>query len=262
MFKIFSLLKFGGKGDPRRAPHAHPRRGLRYIRLQVEDLASRQLGTAKSGSDVVRGVMAVYELAQGLTDEQTRDAPSEAVACQVGCNHCCHLRVDTTPVEVVALASWLNEGRSAERVSDLRRHVGKTDDSTNELTDEARAAAGVACPLLSDGRCSAYEMRPLDCRGFESPNVEICMALSRNPGNLDLLLSRHRYQVLLRARLGLQAASRDLGLEYQTVELTAALRIALDIPDAAERWASGEVLFEGARWNSPPTTAPSPTGGR
>ena len=32
----------------------------------------------------------------------------------------------------------------------------------------------VPCPLLVEGRCSVYEVRPLICRGYNSTNVDAC----------------------------------------------------------------------------------------
>ena len=49
-------------------------------------------------------------------------------------------------------------------------------------------------------------------------------------------------------RLGLDLGSEELGLEHDTLELTTALRIALDAPDATERWLAGERLFAAAHW--------------
>jgi hypothetical protein len=50
-------------------------------------------------------------------------------------------------------------------------------------------------------------------------------------------------------RLGMDLGSEELGLEHDTLELTIALRIALDTPNAIERWLAGERLFAAARWD-------------
>ena len=45
---------------------------------------------------------------------------------------------------------------------------------------------------------------------------------------------------------GLALGLADLGCRFQIVELTAALRIALETPAAAARWLAGEDLFASA----------------
>jgi hypothetical protein len=48
---------------------------------------------------------------------------------------------------------------------------------------------------------------------------------------------------------GLRAGLSESGLQGDRVELTAALRIALEVPDAAERWRAGGVVSAPARLN-------------
>jgi hypothetical protein len=45
---------------------------------------------------------------------------------------------------------------------------------------------------------------------------------------------------------GLIAGLKDGGLRSEALELIAALSIALDQPDAGERWLAGEPVFEAA----------------
>jgi hypothetical protein len=45
---------------------------------------------------------------------------------------------------------------------------------------------------------------------------------------------------------GLARALRDHGLAWEALELTAALRAALETPDAAARYLAGEAVFRGA----------------
>jgi hypothetical protein len=56
-------------------------------------------------------------------------------------------------------------------------------------------------------------------------------------------------EVFQAMRLGLDLGVTELGLEHDTLELTSALRIVLDMPDALERWLKGERLFAAAYWD-------------
>ncbi|HMR04439.1 MAG TPA: hypothetical protein PKA88_01655 [Polyangiaceae bacterium] len=57
--------------------------------------------------------------------------------------------------------------------------------------------------------------------------------------------SRHVLKVP--ARLALQQAIADGGLDARPLELANALLIALDEPDAGARWLAGERLFDAAK---------------
>ncbi len=55
-----------------------------------------------------------------------------------------------------------------------------------------------------------------------------------------------QYRIFSEAHLGLRQGLSDLGLQSTHLELTAALRIALETPDATERWLAGEPIFRTA----------------
>jgi hypothetical protein len=56
----------------------------------------------------------------------------------------------------------------------------------------------------------------------------------------------HVLQVAGGTQLGLTQASQESGLAGDDLELTAALRIALEVPDAGARWLAGEAVFAAA----------------
>ena len=48
---------------------------------------------------------------------------------------------------------------------------------------------------------------------------------------------------------GLRSGLSEAGLTGDLLELTAALRVALTLPDGAQQWLAGQPLFAGARLN-------------
>jgi Fe-S-cluster containining protein len=106
-----------------------------------------------------------------------------AVTCRRGCSACCSQMVfDVRPIEIEALGRWLRQqGRDGEALEALRRRrdlydrtrrerprrPGESHDDWTERVALAFWALGEPCVLLdSDGRCSAYELRPTSCRSF------------------------------------------------------------------------------------------------
>jgi Fe-S-cluster containining protein len=92
----------------------------------------------------------------------------EPSACSEGCSYCCHVNVDATVGEVVAIARQLRG--DADLLERLRAHVAVV----GAMTDDDRWRAKVPCFFLSNGRCSIYDVRPLRCRAFHSYSLDAC----------------------------------------------------------------------------------------
>lgn len=76
-------------------------------------------------------------------------------ACDAGCSHCCKTTVMIHQSEADAIGEFL--GKSVQRVP--MRHP----ESIRAL-GYGDKYLGVPCPILVDGKCSAYEVRPYVCR--------------------------------------------------------------------------------------------------
>jgi Fe-S-cluster containining protein len=96
------------------------------------------------------------------------------------------------------------------------------------------------CVFLQSNRmCGIYEFRPLNCRGWTSKSRDDCASESTvTPHALVHLASQA-------VGNGLTWATAAMELEAHSYEFEAAILRALEIPDAAERWARGEQIFTG-----------------
>lgn len=164
------------------------------------------------------------------------------VQCRAGCSFCCHQNVDVTIPEAILVALQL--GNEA----DLRRDaVLAAADAFRDLDDDTRVATGKPCPLLVDNRCSVYNARPITCRSHTSPEAARCQqamaSLEAGEGPLPIVV----YETLRFLCGGEQGAirgiCRDLGLQYDMVELTQTLAAIIRDPKLIERWAAGERVF-------------------
>lgn len=104
---------------------------------------------------------------------------AQAVACQTGCDDCCHALFDLAPMEVLALAVAFKQLPRQERREALRRAEKAAriyDDAARKVLAaqseeklKLLSQARVPCPLLNKGRCILYAERPATCRLYGIP---------------------------------------------------------------------------------------------
>jgi hypothetical protein len=96
-------------------------------------------------------------------------------------------------------------------------------------------------------RCSAYPVRPLTCRGFNSRDAHQCELFAQPGGKATVPTYVPQLRLTTFVLDGMRAGLTETGLPGDLLELTAALRIAFEVPDAFDRWRAGEAVFAPAR---------------
>jgi Fe-S-cluster containining protein len=168
------------------------------------------------------------------------------VACRSGCDLCCHLRVMATPAEVFGVVDFLKAQLDPASFAAFRDRVA---DTARRLVGLPRAqvlATNLPCPVLVDGRCSAYAARPFNCRAYHSLDRDACQQSFDNPA--DTTLNHPQYGAVARVHEGVQAGHvaglADAGFDSKQYELVTALAEALDDPQARERFDRRARAFE------------------
>jgi Fe-S-cluster containining protein len=82
--------------------------------------------------------------------------------CAAGCDHCCHMALVVTPEEAEAM------GKASGR------KVRKPAPEAFVRPDDAGIAKweGTPCPMLKNGACSVYDVRPWPCRMHYSVDTD------------------------------------------------------------------------------------------
>jgi Fe-S-cluster containining protein len=205
-----------------------------------------------AGGRAVARALEVAENTGEWTEELTAEVmkrlpPPQPPACKEGCAFCCHLKVVVTAPEVIRVAEYLRAHRSEAELGAVIERVAATDARTHGMTIEQRAQAKIPCPLLVEGACSAYEVRPLVCHGGNSFSVEACeQAFNEASKDVDIPLYRPQQQNSDILRSAISNGAARSGLDGRIVEFIAALRIALEKPGASKEWARGKPAFAGA----------------
>jgi Fe-S-cluster containining protein len=105
------------------------------------------------------------------------------VACRICADPvCCDQLISTFPEEVVVIAEDLTAKFGGEEKHELSKKLLSWLEWYRTLPDEKKyrdtpyAKEKRACPLLKEGRCSVYEVRPTACRGHYALNQapEVC----------------------------------------------------------------------------------------
>ena len=169
-----------------------------------------------------------------------------AVACARGCGYCCNLRVQVQPYEAFRLAAWLRKHFDAPAVARVVERLRANERKTRELGEEMRKRTNIPCALLGDdGACTAYEARPAQCRRYHSTSVDPCKAFHADPSRDDIdsgmhpAVSHNADVIITQAR----HATREAGLNDDSVDMNIALLEALENPKSLRRWKDGKKPF-------------------
>jgi Fe-S-cluster containining protein len=196
-----------------------------------------------------RSPQAVYDAVDGavtLADSFMQRSPTDpaSLACKQGCDHCCHRPVGTSAPTVLRIAAAIRKESSESEFASALARVVALDEKTHGAAWTPKERPPHACAFLVAGACSIYASRPFVCRAWNSADAEACRrALGQDSVEMRFdLFQRTTFSAIEK---GLQAALQANGLDAQDLEFTAAIRVAMENPDACERWLAGEAVFAG-----------------
>ncbi|WP_376695092.1 YkgJ family cysteine cluster protein [Wenzhouxiangella sp. EGI_FJ10305] len=213
------------------------------IRMRVAQESLEETGRAmRQGSG--RGL----RQAQRVVESQTRRLPPAdrgPLACEAGCDFCCHLRVMATAPEVFALLDYLRGSLHREAFARFEQRAEETDQRLRDLDSDDILRTNIPCPALVKGRCSGYAGRPLNCRSYHSTSKAACEDSFNHPEDLDR--GHPQIKALAQVHEGSQAgflsALERAGYDARQYELATALAEAMRDPEARKRMEAGERVF-------------------
>lgn len=137
-------------------------------------LAAQPLGAAIPITPTEKFVTGVYASVDAAASGEVDRLLSEdgiTPSCKRGCWHCCRCYILTNVAEAHALAQYVKRDMSANQIHDLRMRTQQWHAWDNSRPGRYPADKGTdladyihRCPLLVDGACSAYPVRPVVCR--------------------------------------------------------------------------------------------------
>ncbi|MGC4093911.1 MAG: YkgJ family cysteine cluster protein [Polyangiaceae bacterium] len=210
--------------------------------------------TAESASAIAEQAMAGTSK---LVDGFLARATDRQVACGAGCSHCCYQSVSVSAPEAFAIYDYLQGALSPDQLVELSRRIVATDERTRGLAAEQRLSPDLPCPFLEGTQCSIYAVRPLPCRGMNSLDATACERALHDvevrarylDGTAPLPCFVEPIRAFHAVSAGMQLALHQFfGLHAEPLELTAAMRVLFDTPDAVRAsWLAGNDPFHAAR---------------
>jgi hypothetical protein len=204
------------------------------------------IGISRTGTAVLDLASQVNALADQLISQfELHNRLPHAIVCRPGCTPCCYNQVEVTPPEALLIGYFVAQNFSAEDLVALKKKVTaachrKLGKSKKKL---ARLRAKLPCPLLVEGRCSVYQVRPLVCRAMHSFDAQVC-AQELQGGKLGPgTYYAHRYEFVWSISSGIQNGCRDLCCQTGILDLDNALQSCFAQSDLIDRWVSGLQVF-------------------
>jgi Fe-S-cluster containining protein len=218
--------------------------------LACRDAASRlthdSLENVISVQSLVRGasdVAAFADEAIGIVQSEYRPH----LDCREGCSYCCQKPgVLVTIPEILRILDTVRATCDDDAMLELRQRANAYAGAIDGHDFNESTNASVPCPLLEDGRCTVYAVRPLVCRGYNSTRVDACRQASVDH-SAGVPIFAMLKDVTDGATVGASQTLEAHGVNDALVDLGTALQIALsagsDFPEAV---ASGSRVLSAA----------------
>src|SRR5262245_24905467 len=197
------------------------------------------------------------EIQQGATRAMLPLAAEADIEHRVPCPDEGQGMIGVTVPEVLEIADYIRQ--TATRAERTRIHAVAVENARKmgEFGDTQISGAEKPCPLQGDDRfCCVYSARPLHCRPLHAGVIARRLGLQAGAGaDQNSTWASHQETVERGALEGLTEGLQAAGLDANLYELNSALVIALETPDADQRWMRGEDVFASCSRCSAPARA-------
>ena len=191
-------------------------------------------GTEVSGTDIrvtsqedfVNSVYSSVDKTSALRLDQLRNEDGIVPTCKLGCCHCCRYHILINIAEIHTMVQYIKRELSKNQINGLRVRTQQWHAWDNSRPDrhpsvkieeqEDFSTYVHCCPLLVDGACSVYPVRPVVCRThYVSSPSSLCFA-TKDPESTEdppvaitsVLTATSSFSRPIRARI------EKTGLEY------------------------------------------------
>ena len=171
------------------------------------------------------------------------------MACRDGCSHCCNIWTDAYAPEILFVAKQLPASSETQASSIIK----DTGEFSANVSFEQRDKLPIPCPLLIDNSCSAYRIRPLNCRTAVSLDADACRMAFIEGQDIEIPVPPGWANLGQIYSMSLKGAIFHAGLACEPYEWNSALKLASENSQLEQQWLSGKDVF-----GHVPVAAPRP----
>lgn len=113
------------------------------------------------------------------------ESKNQSPDCKKGCSWCCYQPVFALSYELDILHEYLERNFAAKEMEAVYMRAASKRSKLDGLKGETLLNSKVACPLLVNDSCMAYEARPVACRIYLSSDVGSCKKFYKEPERKD-----------------------------------------------------------------------------
>ncbi|HEY1898709.1 MAG TPA: YkgJ family cysteine cluster protein [Steroidobacteraceae bacterium] len=197
-------------------------------------------------TDVDACIALVTQINQLLDEASARlQEPGSRLACQAGCNFCCHLRVMLLPHEAIALFRYLQSRMPVAAATQVRAKLREYTRPASASPAPPGPVTPRPCAFLVNGECSAYEVRPGACAAYHSLSKERCELSYRDPAVPSGIVALQALRAVGEGmQEGVSSGVAAQGLSNIPLELHTAVAALLADPALIARWRAGRPLLK------------------
>ena len=171
--------------------------------MNVIENSNFGMGTEEFGADIpiapqenfVNGVYSSIDEAAVCELDRLRSEDGIIPMCKLGCCHCCRFHILTSIAEAHTLVQYVKRELSADQINDLRMRTQQWHAWDNSRPGRYPAAHiheqtdfstyDHCCPLLVNGACIAYPVRPVVCRTHFVCSHPLYCCAANNPESTE-----------------------------------------------------------------------------
>ncbi|GET32861.1 hypothetical protein PbJCM13498_17240 [Prolixibacter bellariivorans] len=210
-------------------------------------LAASNLDDKLAKNSLLMHLNTQYSVIDSLLDafQHKVVASGARIDCRLGCSWCCHQQVLVMPAEMLLIVDFIEKNFDKETKGAILRRAVDKDENVKKLSPEKVLLAKIPCPLLRDGSCSVYQVRPMACRIYLSSNVDSCFQEFHHPEKPDIFPELFDFPLHAGRMLngGLIHYLKEKGISIYENRLEKILRLLLTEPDKGTKWLMGEEDF-------------------
>lgn len=191
---------------------------------------------------------ALYDAVDGLIESFIQRCKREGknIDCRKGCYLCCCQTVLVLPYEILPVVTYINKHLSKNDRDEIYERTVKKDNITRHMKVQEFLHYKDPCPLLKNGTCMVYHVRPMACRTYLSSSSAGCKTEYDNPKDIDIFPDLYEFTIRAGRMMNEGISAYLIGNQIFPTEwqIESSLLTALTDDHAFEQWLDGENIFQ------------------